>query len=273
MGQARRRREEQRAAEPARDPNGAGRVVLAYVHGAQVCASFHETIVQLLIHDMAHDGRIVGGGGKVSQYSSANVSNARNNVVRRFLRESTAEWLFFIDTDMSFPADTLDLMLAEAYRHEAPIVGGLCFGQADGQLFPTMYRLGGDGDVPKMFRMNVWPRTPDENSMHPLVEVSATGAAVLLVHRTVFEEIAQRWPEPYPWFAETILGEPPWGGGAPGTGSAMGEDITFCLRALQAGFRVFVHVGVEVGHEKSWILTREQYDDQRAALLAAETEA
>jgi len=269
MGQAKRKREMERATTPEK---GKGRVVLGYVHGSQLTASFHDTIVQLLVYDMSHEGRIVGGGGRVSQYSSANISNARNNIVRRFLDESDAEWFFSVDTDMSFPPETLDRLLEQAYKHGVPIVGGLCFGQADGELFPTTYLLSGDAEHPKMVRLNAWPRRVEDNEMHPLIPVSATGAACVLIHRSVLEAMREKFPEPYPWFREEILGEPPWGAGAPGTGSAMGEDITFMLRAGVLGFPVHVHVDVEVGHEKSWLLIRDQYDDQRAALAATREE-
>lgn len=271
MGQARRRREEARAAEPM--PTGDGRVVIGYCHGENVRASFHETVVLLLIHDMRNDHRIVGGGGRSSEYSSANVSNARNSIVKRFLDNSTAEWLFMVDTDMSFPPETLDMLLAEAYRHGVPIVGGLCFGQNAGALFPTMYRIGGDAERPRMFRVTEWTESVEENPTHPLYPVTATGAACLLVHRSVFERMREVFPEPYPFFREEILGEPPWGTGEPGSGVPLGEDITFCMRAQSLGFPVFVHLGTEVGHDKSWILARGQYEDQRAIAAAVEAAA
>lgn len=264
MGQARRKRQEQQQVETAE--KGAGRVVIGYVHGADVGAGFHDSLVQMLVHDMAGEMRVVGGGGRVSQYSSANVSNARNNIVRRFLDESSAEWFFMLDTDMSFEPTLLDDLLEQAYDKGVPIVGGLCFGVADGLLFPTMYLLGGDAELPRMLRLNAWPRRVQDNPKHPLVEVTATGAACLLIHRSVLVAMREKFPEPYPWFREEILGEPPWGTSPPGTGSPMGEDVTFCMRAQALGFPINVHVGVRVGHDKHWTLAIDQYDDQRAAM-------
>jgi hypothetical protein len=225
-----------------------GKVVLGYVHPTEVAVSFHESVLGLVMHDFNHDRRIVDGGGRLARYSSANISNARNGIVRHFLDGTKAEWLWFVDADMSFPPDTLDRLLVEADATRAPIVGGLCFGTDEGQLFSTLYDLTMCEDGrPQMVRYNDWP----ENTMF---QVTATGAACLLIHRTVLEALRARHAEPFPWFAESVLGDSP-----------MGEDINFCLRAGAAGFPVFVHTGVEIGHAKAHILTAEMYRKQRAA--------
>jgi len=191
----------------------------------------------------------VNGGGRVQRYSSANISNARNGIVRQFLDDTQAEWLWMIDTDMVFEPDTLDRLIAEADPERAPIVGGLCFGIDEGELFPTLYDMRQDeGEQPTMVRYNTFP----PNAMF---QVIATGAACLLVHRRVFTKLREKYPEPYTWFQEMSFGNQP-----------MGEDITFCLRAGLDGFPVFVHTGVEIGHAKTSILTADMYAKQRRLL-------
>lgn len=237
MGQARRARDEAR---------GAGKVVIGYVHPSEVSAFFHDSMLALFMHDINGRQAVTNGGGRIAQYSSANICNARNNIVRRFLDETAAEWLWMVDADMTFDPDALDQYLDYADPQRAPIVGGLCFGTDNGALFATMYDLTQDGDEPPhMVRYNAWP----ENAMF---QVTATGAACLLIHRSVLIAMRERFPDPSPWFQEGVLG-----------GQPSGEDVTFCIRAGVLGFPVFVHTGIEVGHHKSTVLTARMYADQR----------
>ena len=238
MGQARRAREAHRS--------GNGKVVVGYVHPSDVAGCLHDSMMRLWMHDINGDRRITDGGGRVAKYSSANICNARNGVVRQFLDETQAEWLWMVDADMSFDPDTVDALLAEADPERAPIVGGLCFGVVDGELFATLYDIAQDDDQsPHMIRYHAWP----ENAMF---QVTATGAACLLIHRSVLVAMRERFPEPFPWFSEGVLG-----------GKPMGEDVRFCINAGVLGFPVFVHTGIQIGHAKTTVLTAQMYADQR----------
>lgn len=233
--------------QKAAQPSGAGKVAVGYVHPAEVSVYFLDSLIKTFVADFNGPQRIVNGGARLPKYSSANVSNARNAIVRTFLRETDAEWLWMVDTDMHWQPDALETLLHYASADKAPIVGGLCFGVEDGVLFPTLYAWTKDGDGPLgVARYNEFP----EDAMF---QVGATGAAFLLVHRSVLQAIEDKgFNKTFPWFQETEM-----------NGLACGEDITFCARAGMLGFPVFVHTGVEVGHHKSHMLTADQYRKQR----------
>lgn len=223
------------------------KVVVGYCHPTDVSAGFHDSLLSLVVHDFNSHQHVVNGGGRIARYSSANISNARNGIVRKFLDETRAGWLWMVDADMKFDPDTLDRMMDVAHPKRAPIVGGLCFGVDEGELFPTLYDLrDGDDGKPTMVRYNEYP--PDT-----MFQVVATGAACILIHRSVLTALRDKFPEPWPWFAESIH-----------NGNPMGEDVTFCLRAGLAGFPLFVHTGIEIGHAKTQVLTAELYRKQRA---------
>lgn len=247
MGQARRAREAERATEV-----NPGTVVVGYVHPVDVSSYFHDSLFELLMHDINGPRQITGGGGRISHYSSANICNARNGVVRKFLDQTNAEWLWLVDADMQFPPDTLERLMDAAESAQVPIVGGLCFGTDEDGLFATLYDLMKDGDgPPHMIRYHAWP-------VDAMFRVTATGAACLLVHRGVLLAMRERFPEPFPWFSEGVLG-----------GAPLGEDIRFCLNAGAMGFPVHVHTGIEIGHAKTVLLTSDRYRDQRR-LMAEE---
>jgi glycosyltransferase involved in cell wall biosynthesis len=227
------------------------KVAVAYVHPVEVATAFHLSLLKLFLYDGANRRRITGGGGHISKYSSANISSARNDAVSDFLAMARVpEWLWFVDADMEFEPTVVDELIRSAYvdgERKADIVGGLCFGAHHGDLFATLYGLvDNDGDI-RAIRYDEYP----EDSMF---QVAATGAACLLIHRSVLERIRDHgFNKSYPWFQETEL-----------SGRPCGEDFTFCLRAGALGIPVWVNTGVKVGHMKAQMLTEAIYAKQRA---------
>lgn len=222
------------------------RVVIAYIHPGQTSGYFTQSLMNTLVFDAATERHVVGC---LTEWSSANVSAARNSLTRQFLDDYDAEWLLWIDADMAFEHDALPRLLASADATDRPIVGGLCFGAHFGVLFPTIYIFTqGDDGKPRTIRLEDYP-------LDSLVGCAATGAAFVLIHRTVLEAIREKaFNAAFPWFQETELG-----------GQPAGEDITFCLRAGICGFPVFVDTSVHVGHHKSTLLDHDQFQAQKAA--------
>lgn len=217
-------------------------VVVAYIHPGQVSSYFTESLMVTLLTDVSRPRRRIVN--IMQEWSSANVSAARNTVTARFLDTRTADgatvgdWLLWVDSDMQWEPDALDLLMAAADEAERPIVGGLCFGMAKGRLVPTIYQFGyEDGDL-VTYRVEDFERDA-------IVRCAATGAAFVLIHRRVLEAMrAANFNEAFPWFQETQIKHRP-----------VGEDITFCLRAAQLGFPIFVDTRAKIGHHKSHLLT------------------
>lgn len=222
-------------------------VALGWVHPGKVSDGFLDSLLRTVVAD---------GGRRLLAWQgikcSANISAGRNALVEWFLSLPAANWLMMIDTDMVWLPDAVHRLLASADADRAPIVGGLCFGIDNGEVFPTLYDLGGTEEKPEFVRYNAWP--------DGMFQVVGTGAAFLLVHRRVFEAIRDRgFNVAYPWFQEVEL-----------AGMRCGEDVTFCLRAGQLEFPVFVDTTVQTGHIKTQIVTADAYRAQREARAAAE---
>lgn len=235
------------------------KVVVGYCHPGNVHAAFHESLLDLLVYDVAFNKRIVHGGGRLAMQASANLSGPRNEVVKQFLEYGKADWLWFVDTDMVFAPDTLERLLEHADPVKAPIVGGLCFTTNQGQLSPTLYGLTGDEEDPTVIRFNEWP--PDA-----MFQVAATGTGCLLIHKTVFERMIdfvnpgtgkKGFNAAFPWFQETTHNDQP-----------VSEDITFCWRAGILNIPVHVNTGIHIGHVKEHQLTLDLYLEQYSATEA-----
>lgn len=215
----------------------------------------------LLLADQASAGRIIRQGGlelrKVA--GTGGIADGRNSVAAGFLDDTDAEWLFMVDTDMGFAADTVERLLEAADPVERPVVAGLCFALKRGgsggpqnlyaerwRIVPTIYHL---TEIPD--RQEVGFRPIYDYPRDAVVECSATGAACMLIHRSVLEKIranqGDSWFDPFT--------HPTGDMGKPRTFS---EDLSFCLRVTGAtGCLPHVHTGVKTTHEKGGIFLDE----------------
>jgi hypothetical protein len=219
-------------------------VVVAFIHPGMVSAFFMTSLTAMLLQDQGTNRRIVG---LIQEWSSANVSAPRNSLTSKFVDDYEADWLLWIDSDMGWEADALERLLAVADPATAPIVGGLCFGAFEDRLFPTMYQIATvDGELTTI-RLDDYP---DDTMM----QVTGTGAAFLLIHRSALVAIRDRgFNRTFPWFQETEI-----------SGKPAGEDLTFCIRAGLCELPVHVHTGIKVGHHKSHLLTHDMFRKQQS---------
>lgn len=123
------------------------------------------------------------------------------------------DWVWILGDDHMMPADSLVRLLA----HDVDIVAPLGLRRRP-PYAPAIYqRDEGNGLVQ-------YENLPTRG----LVEVAAAGSAGMLVRRRVWEGMTD------PWF-ETF-------------GETMCEDLVFCSRATQAGFKIYVDLDVRFGH-------------------------
>jgi len=215
--------------------------------------NFMDSWNPMLAADLGGQQRVWRGGYAFQRCTSAGVVEGRNEVAKNLL-SSTAEWLLFVDADMGWDHTALEDLMAVADPVARPIVGGLCFGfgpitdrmdHANAVVkvpFPTIFDLV-ERDDDFAFRPRFWYKP------NSVVECSATGAAMLLIHRTVFEAIAAK-PE---------LGQPFDRMKHPRGKKLWGEDTSFCARAKMCGFPTYVHTGVKTSHAKTVYVTESTF--------------
>lgn len=236
-------------------------VTMAFVRGTKVSFSWVRSWVDLIGWDFAHEARVLRGGYIDMRYGSGGLIAARNDTVKMFLSDMDAPWLWWVDTDMGFAADTVDRLAQAADPKERPIVGGLCFAmvetQPDGmggfrvEPKPTIYDWVSRVDGKQGFTI----RTDYERDV--LLEGSGTGSACILIHRSVLAKMQADFGDV--WYDPLRN---------PTTGDLLAEDLSFCARAKMAGFPLHLHTGVRTTHHKEVWLGEDLYDRWRAEVLA-----
>jgi len=211
-------------------------------------------------------------GGALYQESGANISKGRNELVTKALAIPELEWLLLLDSDMVFPPETILQLLASAQVTGSKIVGGLC-------VF-----VGGLGPIPTLYQHRSADAITGVQFDYPdgaQLQVAATGAACLMVHREVFEAYQAKMRDDQDWLLRLREAEDPtlmqlidrdmlrepsvdfgWFqervrikrhedvDGQPVSEHWMGEDIDFCLRMGELGYPIFVDCTLEIGHCK-----------------------
>ncbi len=232
--------------------SGNGQVQIAYLHPHVVSHSFHESMIRTLVWDGMKPNPVLSPEGPyMISCPSGALTESRNQGMTQWLDDGDAEWLLWVDSDMGWEPDAVDMLLAAADPTERPVVGGLCFSAREmandglgGRRImpaPVMYIPARDenGNVGFTTRWH-WPRDS-------VVQVAGTGAAFLLIHRSVAEMIRAGLGDT--WFDRVRQGDGRW----------VSEDLSFCWRLSKLEVPLFVHTGVKISHHKMVWLSEDDY--------------
>lgn len=155
---------------------------------------------------------------------------ARNSLGEIMLKEGF-DYLWFMDDDHAFSPD----ILMKLMRWDVPIVMPVCLTRVT-PFAPVEFtkRIGEDKYLPIYL--------PDHGH-EELVEVVAGGTAGMLIKREVFEAIPNTKEKP--WFEY---------------GSAS-EDILFCNKATEAGFKIYCDLSTRLGHITTAVVWPTPHED------------
>lgn len=231
---------------------GDSSVLVAYLYSTRVSHSWHVSMMNAIAYDKSVGLNVItampfgvfcgGPNGLVE---------GRNMAVAHFLDKTDHEWLLFVDTDMGFQADAIERLLLAADPVERPIVGGLCFAMKH-----TVADQHGGFRVMPVPTLFMWAKNPGQGVgfanrfIYPpdtMVQVAGTGAAFILIHRSVLDSIRAQHGDV--WFNFVQYGD----------GVQVSEDLAFCWRAAEVGAPVFVHTGVKITHHKEMWLSERDY--------------
>ncbi len=216
-----------------------------YCSGAGVAESWSECWERLIHLDSTQRKLIKVKGKAKGLYIAEN----RNKCVGVFLPwEPHLEWMLFVDTDVIFKVEDFYALYDTAVANHCDVLGGAYYTfWTDGKSIVLPWL---EADAKEGWRMVTVPR-------EELQDVIAVGMGFTLIHRRVLEAMRDVLPNhKWAWFGhdEAILPD--------GSIDCMGEDVTFCRRAIKLGFKVQGYSGITVGHQKSIVLNEQNVREQ-----------
>ena len=146
------------------------------------------------------------------------------------------DYIMWIDSDMVFGTSHFEQLLEQ----NTDIACGI-YKTADQQTYSTVEKW----DVEQYKKEGKFHfLTPDDVTRYraSVIEVDYSGMGWMLIKKGVIENIK------YPWFA------PIWLDVGNGMKEFSSEDVGFCHRVREAGYKIMANTNVVIGHEKSCVL-------------------
>ena len=186
---------------------------------------------------------------KFKSIKSSLVTHGRNLLTCGFL-DSGFDYMLFVDADMEFKPEAVMRMLVP--KKDVVI---------------TPYRVKEDG-----MKYAVKFKNPNDIKIEPfdLVEIEEGPAGLMMIHRKVFERLMDKHPELKINFDKPTRKKMNEEIGADtdaidkymynfwdttfrlDTGEWKGEDLSFCARATDAGFKIYANLDSGTTHHGSW---------------------
>lgn len=161
------------------------------------------------------------GECKLAMKSGSLIYTSRNSLAMMAI-QMDADFVFWIDSDMVFKSDTLIRMMDTLKKNDLDILTGLYFRRVP-PYSPVLFdKLEQNGEITEFSEFN---KIPDE-----LFEVGGCGFGCVLMKTDVFFDVQSKFGN---MFA-------PMGNN--------GEDVAFCIRARECGYKIYCDPSIVCGH-------------------------
>jgi FkbM family methyltransferase len=144
------------------------------------------------------------------------------NLIADWMVKGDYDYLFSVDSDITFPADTLDRFI----NHDQDMVTGV-YRQRKAEQIIEIYN--GMGHNVAWHELSM-AATASENH---LIEVGGCGFGCVLIKKEVFTDI------PYPHFEYHV---------SLNHNNTISEDVDFCRKATDKGFTIWCDTQIQCGH-------------------------
>ena len=185
-----------------------------------------------------------GPTGLMTQISSL-IYSARNTLAKGAIKKDSAR-TFWLDSDMVFPTGTLVHMskVLDELGDKA-ILSGLYFRRTP-PYTPVIYEYL-DFDSAGNCRWDEFTSIPED-----VFEIAACGFGCVLAPTQVFKDVYEKFGDMF----SPIYGT--------------GEDLSFCWRARQCGWKFYCDPRIVLGHYGRTVINRAYWEDYSAYLSAQE---
>jgi len=167
------------------------------------------------------------------------VYESRNNLAKQAIK-SAFDYIMFIDSDMVFDADLMPRLMKHCEEDGMDIVSGIYFRRRP-PFTPVIYEKlevdeDGKGHWDDFFDY------PEDS----VFEIAGCGFGCILIKTQVLMDMAAKYST---WF-EPIHG--------------FGEDLSFCLRARELGYKIYCDSSIKCGHVGQLVVDESVYKSMKA---------
>lgn len=179
----------------------------------------------------------------VTHVSSSLIYDSRNKIAVKAI-ELGCDFVMWFDSDMIFNPDTMERLIA--HMEDKDIVSGLYF-RRSGKYTPVMYKtldLHEDGAI----IVEDYIDYPKDGPF----KVAGIGFGCVLMKTSVLVDMAATYGT---WFTPN---------------GRVGEDLSFCLRASELGYDIWVDPSIKCGHVGSIIVNEDFFNaiEQSKTIMA-----
>lgn len=161
------------------------------------------------------------GECKLAMKSGSLIYTSRNSLAMMAI-QMEADFVFWLDSDMVFKSDTLVRMMDTLKKNDLDILTGLYFRRVP-PYSPVLFdKLEQNGEITEFSEFN---KIPDE-----LFEVGGCGFGCVLMKTDVFFDVQSKFGNMF----------------APRGNN--GEDVAFCIRARECGYKIYCDPSIVCGH-------------------------
>lgn len=202
-------------------------VTIGTPHNGDFTAEYINSLMGMAFHAFTTKGI----GVKLHLHEGCLVHQGRNNIASKCYDD----YLLFIDSDMAFPVDGLNKLIAS----KKDIIGAVYYSRKSPNL-------------PLVFKENEGKYSNYEDFPEDKVfECDAIGTGFLLISKKVLEAFDKAINEkkfrlPFDFMHTEHHVE-------------LGEDMAFCNRAKQLGFKIYADPTIQMGHVGKDVITRNNY--------------
>lgn len=164
---------------------------------------------------------------------SSLIYTARNNLAARAIQLG-ADYVLWLDSDMVFAPDILERLFADYSAGKGDIISGLYFRRV-APFKPVLFSA--------VESTAEGPFTAEPESIpDDVFEIAGCGFGCVLMPTEVLMDVIGKYGNPF----DPING--------------MGEDLSFCWRARQCGYRIVCDPAVSLGHVANMVVDRSFFD-------------
>lgn len=168
------------------------------------------------------------------------VYDSRNALAKQAV-EMGADYVFWLDSDMVFEPNTLYNMVAAIKLDDLDFVTGVYYRRRE-PFTPVLFSKA-DIDEKGQCETAEFEEIPQRE----LFEVAACGFGCVLMKTKMLVDVALQFNDMF-----SPIGR-------------VGEDISFCWRARQCGYKLMADPSIKLGHYSQQVVTRQFYEAFRRA--------